>query len=216
MAGAAPSQLNQVASAAHNPQPNRPTRPTPKETHMPKFQTQSAAQLLGAEGGHATQFDGLHPWIASKLEEDRSVLASIGFDSTDRLGAAAANVVSAYFAAVEKTGDKAFQMNIPHTRPAYLGAPVDRGEIPGPAMFLVHSRSSAKVATVWVQFHQVNDLGWGDIATATFMLDAIHHGTDAARERLRAVGGAATRFRHICDTTGIAGEYDAEGIAEDF
>lgn len=142
-----------------------------------------------------TSFAGLHPRLQANAEEAMSVLNDMvaGCDahhiSDLGLDGASGPVANAFFAAMDRTGERAAELGYTPTI-AYLGPRVDRYEVPSPVAVTLGSETSPAAAVVIVRFHDVSTTGYGDWATATALVAGIHPTLDDAADSVKAIGRA--------------------------
>lgn len=143
--------------------------------------------------GHSTEFNGLAPHQQNMLEQARSVIESLGDDPTVVLGQPdGRKLVKYYFAAIDQTGAKAQEMgmsSIPEI--AFLGNPVDKGEVPGPVMFTIEGKRTRQVAVVYIRYNKADAWsGYGDLYTADWYVDKMCDDFDQAKARVQEMAQA--------------------------
>lgn len=132
--------------------------------------------LTGLQPGHESSLEGLHPHLKASLEEAQSVMSWIARNDevnhiTDIGVESAAQLKSVYFAALDKTGEKAQELGY-RPRVAWLSEPCDLYEVPGGLVLTVGSTITARMALALVSFTDVDVSGYGDWSTA--YANAIH------------------------------------------
>jgi hypothetical protein len=157
-------------------------------------------------GFHDSAFEGLHPNLQSRAHEAMSVLnrmmAETDAHLLSDLGLDGVNpfVTSAFFAALDKTGEKAQELGY---RPlvGYLTERVDLYEVPGPVIVTLGSEDSPRMALVIVMFHDFTDSGWGDWTTATGMVAGLFETHDEAINEMRAIVKAIKTLNTVMNAT---------------
>ena len=157
-------------------------------------------------GFHDSAFEGLHPNLQTRAHDALSVLnrmvAETDAHHLSDLGLDGVNphVTSAFFAAKDRTGEKATQLGY---RPlvGYLSEPVDLYEVPGPVIVTLGSEDSPRMALVIVVFHDYTDDGWGDWKTATGMVAGVFDTQDQATDELRAIVSAIKTLKTVMNAT---------------
>lgn len=143
-------------------------------------------KMLGF-GGHVTEFAGLAPHQQTMLEQARSTWESLGADPTAVIGQPkGAKLVPFYFAAIDTTGAKAQEMGLANQPViAFLGEKVEQGQTPGPVMFTVESKISARTAVVYVMYKEADPWsGYGNLYNAVWLVDSICDTFDQAAARV--------------------------------
>lgn len=105
-------------------------------------------------------------------------------------------IIDAFFAMKMKKTDELENMGYT-PKITYLGAPVDMWEIPASFLMTVGSSTSPKAATVLVQYTDVNDKGFGDLASAEFTVDHVWDTLELAEERLVRVYRAISTVKTV-------------------
>jgi hypothetical protein len=119
------------------------------------------------------------------LSKATASIANLGLDDSKP-------IIDAFFAMKMKKTDELEIMGYT-PRVGYLGAPVDMWEVPASFVMTLGSSSSPKAATILVQYTDINDKGYGDLASATFTVDNVWDTLELAEERLlRIVRAIAT------------------------
>lgn len=164
--------------------------------------TDQRLALAGLAEGADTEYAGLHPHLQARLASAQSVMrdlrASMHDNDISMIGITSAQegIADAFFAAVDKTGAKAqalgYQPRLFWTQP-----PVDLYEVPGDIIVSVQSSISARASLVWVSFHECDDNGYGDWATASPALIDIYDDLDKAHEALSEISKAVKTIRTV-------------------
>lgn len=157
-------------------------------------------------GFHDSAFEGLHPNLQTKAHEAMSVLnrmvAETDAHHLSDLGLDGVNphVTTAFFAALDKTGEKAQELGY---RPlvGYLSERVDLYEVPGPVIVTLGSEDTPRMALVIVIFHDFTDSGWGDWSTATGMVAGVLDSHDEAKAELTAIVKAIKTLKTVMNAT---------------
>ena len=157
-------------------------------------------------GFHDSAFEGLHPNLQTRAHDALSVLnrmvAETDAHHLSDLGLDWVNphVTTAFFAAVDKTGEKAIQLGY---RPlvGYLTERVDLYETPGPVIVTVGSEDSPRMALVIVRFTTYADSGYGDWTTAVGEVAGVFGTHDEAKVELTAIVRAIKTLKTVMNAT---------------
>jgi hypothetical protein len=157
-------------------------------------------------GFHDSAFEGLHPNLQTRAHDALSVLnrmvAETDAHHLSDLGLDGVNphVTTAFFAAVDKTGEKAIQLGY---RPlvGYLTERVDLYETPGPVIVTVGSEDSPRMALVIVRFTTYADSGYGDWTTAVGEVAGVFGTHDEAKVELTAIVRAIKTLKTVMNAT---------------
>lgn len=158
--------------------------------------------FLGLGDGHESQVSGLHPRLQTKFEEAQSIIREVHNGMSDHhlsdIGLSAANegVADAFFAAIDRTGQRAHDLGYT-PRIVWTSPRVDRYEIPGAVIVSVASTTSARAALVWVDFLDVDAGGYGDWSTASAVPVGIYQDLDDAHEMLTKIQRALNTLKAV-------------------
>ena len=123
------------------------------------------------------------------LNNATASIANIGLENNQP-------IIDAFFAMkMKKTEELDIMGYTP--RIGYLGAPVDMWEIPASFIMTIGSSTSPKAATILVQYTDINDKGYGDLASATFTVDHVWDTLELAEERLLRVVRAISTIKAV-------------------
>ena len=134
-----------------------------------------------------SSFAGLHPWLANEAVGALAVVEEMlsfadGHSASDLGIDNGWGVADCFFAAIDKTGEKAVELGYQPTL-IRLSERVDLGEVPGPSMLTVGSEDSPNCAVVILEFREVNASGYGDLGTAQVWVCDIVVGIEEANQR---------------------------------
>jgi hypothetical protein len=157
-------------------------------------------------GFHDSAFEGLHPNLQSRAHEALSVLnrmmAETDAHHLSDLGLDGVNphVTSAFFAALDKTGEKAQELGY---RPlvGYLTERVDLYETPGPVIVTLGSEDSPRMALIIVRFTTFADSGYGDWTSAVGEVAGVFETHDEAKVELQAIVRAIKTLKTVMNAT---------------
>ena len=139
-----------------------------------------------------TSFAGLHPRLAEKASQALATLNRLMAETeahhiTDLgLDGPVPFVSGAFFAAMDKTGEKANELGYTPAV-AWLGQRVDRYETPSPVVVTLASETSGRVSLIIVIFTDTNAAGYGEWTTAQAEVGGIFDSLDEAKAELRAI-----------------------------
>ena len=159
--------------------------------------------------GDDTAFEGLHPNLQSKLKEAQAIMRSVRDHMEQNhitdigITQATEGVSEAFFAAVDRTGDKAQKLGYT-PQVFWTGQRVDLYEVPAPVIVSVGSTISHRAALVWVSFTDVDLGGYGDWKTAICDLVGVYTDLDSAHQALAEIGQAIrtiSRAASMADAT---------------